>query len=135
MQCVICMVKYGVLHVWASAPRSPYVCCTVKTRHEWTPYVDGRFPALFPRLLSGEQEVYKETITSLWKCTEKCRQYAGKFQEHTPLFSSSKLLPRFTHATLWPQKVLQHKLALIRGQEGTAKEFRTLFREITFYLG
>ncbi|CAM9577875.1 unnamed protein product [Pylaiella littoralis] len=31
--------------------------------------------------------------------------------------------------------VLQHKLALIRRQEGTAKDFRTLFREITFYLG
>ncbi|CAM9661944.1 unnamed protein product, partial [Hapterophycus canaliculatus] len=33
------------------------------------------------------------------------------------------------------RKVLQHKLALIRRQEGTAKDFRTLFREITFYLG
>lgn len=31
--------------------------------------------------------------------------------------------------------MLQHKLALIRRQEGTSKDFRTLFREITFYLG
>lgn len=38
-------------------------------------------------------------------------------------------------ALVGKEQVLQHKLALIRRQEGTAKEFRTLFREITFYLG
>lgn len=53
----------------------------------------------------------------------------------TATYMPTNVIAHVIFSFVHTSKVLQHKLALIRRQEGTAKDFRTLFREITFYLG